>query len=873
MKKRASSPAGSRSWLQLGALGLVAAAGLGVAWLLWANEAADPTFGRPAYAQESANVRDVAGSALHGDAPVDATTSERLAAATAPVQALEPVGGTPPAVVPLGGILVRVVMADTGAPVAGAEVAAGVDIDWLPSTEQVEMSLRGGDQFEQLAKFGQSTVSDDQGRAGLRGCRGSMEILCRKDDLYGELRFGFDELLPDGAVVEMRRDEQVTVRVVDTARQPLAGVPLTIVREHRRPGAIRPDDSQRPAGETGADGRLVVRHLQIDRLVDRADAMSVCINGHGLTSISAPIVPSAGDIELVVPGSGSIRVRVVGPDGRPLPDDPTCQVALSCDNGDENAQAEGEAEWSAYLERRAVLRGGVAVFPACGLAREFSVSANSGQANASTSLDGPRRDGEVVDVVVTVVDAAVVTLRGRLVDQAGEPLVETIAQLRETDGRRVFGQVRTDGDGRFVSRLGTEELEAVKLQIQCVTPAGGCLLSKPLSAPVSRNADWGDVVLAPAPIVARGRIVAHCPRPPGLTLLVTCRKEQQRRDVPQFVVGVAADSSFAIYQCGVESGEDLQLWVGASACQPIEPIPFVRGQQDIVVELFAGVVFRVRALVPDEAKRMGDDGDLSFTLIEEKGAQYSPTARFANGDLWLTCNALRPGRYEFTVSGAGMDQLHLEGIELGNGRPLDPRLDPLDLRDVLQVMRIKLMSTAGVPLDVSGSVRFHTAESDGWVGYVYIRHGIAECPVPRKPVDVAVCADGYTPFVQHAVSGSFEAAVRPLRSVHVTVAGLPVDSTALRGYPEVTLTPEWLARYGMADDVYLFVQVGEWDEDKRLATLQIADLPDMLLGFTWEEPGDRRVTLNCLAQPGASALTLTVPPEVAATLRSTNGAK
>lgn len=843
-------------------LALAALVAFGLGWIWWSGESADALLGRPALAQ-SDELRSAIGDPSAAGTGAIGTGDERHAAALAVAPGSPaPLAGER-AVAPPGGVLVRVVDAATGAPIAGAEVVASRPRG-RSTPREVQALRRNSDLFAWLDEFGQRGVTDAEGQVGLYCGVAALQIACRKDDLYGERSMRLDDPGSGLVVVRMVRDEQVVVRVVDAAARPLANVPLGIVSERRRPDAVQHDRNSSAVGETDEDGRFVVRHLQILRREHCADALFLTVAS---PAFPPPLRALHGEpeVELVLRDVGTIVVHLSDAEGRPLHDQEPCEVALVPRFAEE--QAALVPDWADCV-RQCFAENGTVTFRGVALGADWLVQASWRGLEQREEVVGPRSHGDVTDVAIPFGRPTEGDATARILDGSGTPLAGVECVYYAASGKRTWGQtVMSDREGRVALPLArTPWAHPGDITLSVELPGIGWLVGSPGRTPVPGGRNYGDVVLKPAPIIASGRLVEHCPRPPGFDLAVQWKQNDQWDSGAPFFVTIANDGAFHVASIGADTGEPLRLIARTYTCLPIEPMPFERGRNDLVVELNAGLALRAQVLLPAEGWRMHDDGDLDFELERDDGS-FELNEEFADGSLCITAAGLEAGTYSLTVACAGMTLLSLRDLRIAPGQPLDPRLDPLDLRDVLQVMRIRAMSTTGAPLDADGEVQFRTADTDGWVGWVYLRHGVAECPVPRRPVDVLVHADGYTPDLRLAASGSFEVALRPLREMRVVFDGMPPGVSELPWIAELHLAEPWATRF-VALDSDCLAEAWDWADDCRSAKLRVADMPGLELVFLWKGAADHMYEAHGVVRSGEAEMRVALPADLVAYLRS-----
>jgi hypothetical protein len=652
-------------------------------------------------------------------------------------------------------------------PAAGADVSAS-DLDWMTrrvADEGLDWDAPAGrDLRQRLAKH--ATAGTD-GTVVVLVTAGRTLVEARQGD-----RWAF-ALLPkppaDGRVVlRLEADLTRAVQVVDGAGFARAGVPV----------AIRRQVNPRPRYEwkttaTGPDGVAVFEHYQ-RRLQQGA-------GWHFVFAFPVPAEPAlpvpelagpelVGPVpELVLPGAGSLRIRVRDGQGR-IPDCAGLQphAAATAPGGGEPLWPEGP--WSRpRLDAR-----GEALVPWLGLGLELAVElrrTDSTHVLARAVCAGPRRDGETAACELVCDLEPVPAVTGRFVLDGGRPwpaaVVRAQALLTPTPADYPGSQqLEVDTAGRF------------RLELPFARPPGGSrrylfsgqhpgglgsvLAFVPLDEPPP-GLDLGDVVLDHGRLLAAGRVVDLRGQPLGRARLQLAERVtalQQSLDRPVFTAGVAItgpDGAFALHLPPGElaPGGPLLLSTECKGYLADDRREIGHGDGRLVIVLapagaLAGSLRLDDGLLP---------GDVALTLVgaTDVPVHLRPDATFLHERLPAGVFTLQvrrrgaDGRLEAAPAAA------VDGIVVEPGRTTrDDRLHGLFVPGSLHTLRIAVVDRNGVPvpgavarIDGLRNARATPAGDDG----------ICRVRTPSLPVDVTVTAYGYRPHRLPGLAADAEAAL------------------------------------------------------------------------------------------------------------------
>lgn len=763
----------------------------------------------------------------------DRDATERSIAA---VEASATTNGALP-IAPRGHLLVRVVDDASGEPIAGAEVAASLDRDEPVPAAELRQWQAIADPFERLRAGGQAATTDSQGYAALRGSHW-MQVMARHGDLSGAATIELEAVGAEGFLLRLHRERLLEVAIFDALRRPLADVPLGLAIHTTSPKTHETSGREVEIGATDTTGML---RLQVDRHLRRGERTSnleVFVAAPGLRATRSKVDATRTRVDIVLPDYGSVVIQVVGPDGAIPADDPVWSVRLTAaatsedgTNSSEDDQAWGNGH------------GGEVLFPYVGLGFEVFACAQLGGLEHEERVPGPLRSQESVQHRLVMPTASCARLRGRLLDEHGKPWANTwiVAGRR---GRSLWAsQARTDGAGEIRMRIAAVD-DASALHLAARDSNGPFRSSREFLVTPGLEVDLGNVVLPRGDEIARVTVVEERSTPPGFRLHVERSIDDDWRWSTEHRVERIDDTSFAIRGMPTATGRQLRLCVEAPGCEAISPIAFASGA-DLTIHLRHGLAVTARILVSQETLAEIENESCTLVMTDELGNDHYLDGRI-QGDAWLVeFHGARAGRYRLAVEYCTTVAM-LEDVVVAPESPPDPRLDPWDLRDAIQPLRIHCVDAAGQPVPASGDLLAQTRSGDWeWVGWFH--RGLCRTLVPRRPMELLVqFEDGGFARTTNAMDTVQVVAPTPHRT-WITLQGMPelvpdapieVDvviaeaELRARGLPDVSLLGPvtWLrAQHTLSFDLFApafgrvrFLRLGPDDRRELLEELPCA---------------------------------------------------
>jgi RNA polymerase sigma factor (sigma-70 family) len=723
----------------------------------------------------STDVAD-SGIARVSELAIDGTSIPSASAKSARIES-SPAPSTP-AVAPEtsvedSGIRLLVVERGSKRPVPGAAVLI-VDHRKLPRdplAEERERFDKERDLERKYAPYAEKLVTDALGTASLPASLSSAWIGARCGELSGETRLWETSSSPLRLEVETERI--VSIRVVDAAGAPRAGVPVGL--RPRFEGRVG-DCYQR--GITNADGTCTFGRMESHRSWwegrrQIGASFGFPMNDPPILELDLEAEPRPSR-ELVLPPTGKVRVRVLGEDGEPLAR--SAFVGLAVSTSHHAAESFTWVSASTWLEST---RGEVS-FDYVGLGLTLTAHlCVPGQTHRKTELRlaGPAVAGETIDATLRICPRHA-TLVGAFVEENGEPLTGLqIGVLRWQGATRRTGEsdsFQLEADGRFRYVLDAAPLADRDDRIEVVSwlrsdgsdPRrmwSGTIALRGQTYPPGEH-DLGQVVLQSTPPLASGVVVDDHGRP-----LVAAFQVERFAGNPGNRQGwthlhtqsaVQKNGEFSLY--GSRALGDLRVRAQRDGYVQTEPIPFVFGETGLRIVLSAAASVAGRVLLDEKLSRR----QIQVYLQEESAA---PPGKLALLDEQgrFHFSGLRPGparaRFALAPSDASYppesaDLFRIEGLALRAGESCDDeRLREIDLRGTAHALRIRVTDRDGAPIeDVHVDHRPGDRSSEHWNRATTMPDGSVTLLVARLPVEVVVGKQGYRMIELPAVSTDTE---------------------------------------------------------------------------------------------------------------------
>jgi hypothetical protein len=680
--------------------GLVVIFGL-AAWILLRGESgssAQPPEADGAITRAPGDPAPGAAGAASADADALARADADVAAAASDLASASDITGPR--------LIVKVIDLIKGTPVAGATI-------WVFDPSQYDEkvfgeALKTQPDWELLAPaFASKLSTDEKGFVVVAQPSDWLRLLGRSGALYGE---HYQETGPDGQIAKMllETDGTLRVRVTDQQDQGLAGVPIGLRTQQGQ-------QSEWLAERTsGADGRAVFAHVQ--RMGFRRGGNAQLELAPAFPLDNPPVIPlrlnalPATEQILVLPATGSVVVRLLDPDRRPLAVAARVYLQKALAERPEWMEENDFAPWAAQGAHQVEAEQGVARFERVGLGLALEVGADfDGTYNFElTRARGPERAGEEV-VIEAVQKVLRPSLLLRILRPDGSPLTNADIRLtmrtsnaewsnaqskfEETDDE---GWLRATLDGEWVQ----ERTDAQRsLEVSHELPDSALELAGRLPG----RAAWqpgpnelGELRLEPVAILAAGHVVDEAGQPIVGANVVLSRRLMRRgreswRDDTSMLSRSGPDGNFSL------SGflpEGVYRLSARHADYKPEVLPWRELATDHRMVMKRGRFLQGRVLLAPELAannlemRVVTAGTAVGDVNAEAQARLDRYGQFSCGpgvservDLWIWDRQTDQVLYRVEALAA-----HDPGADP------DPRLDPLDLRDRLYEVEVIVRS-------------------------------------------------------------------------------------------------------------------------------------------------------------------------------------
>ena len=247
-------------------------------------------------------------------------------------------------------VRIRVIDGKTKEPVEGAEVIADPAKDALERAQWTE-ALWLSSRSDASRKFGQKQLTDADGCAWLR-LPNSAQVVASKGSLVAFAETELSELKPEGVELALLPSRTASVVVMGSDGKPKSGVPIGLSARFAR-GEMSDDTDEWALGRTDAEGRAQAELAEFLPPGAPPTKLEFFVRAPGLVMARVDAAPN-GEATLRLPAHGSMRVRAIGVDGKPLPDAPSWAVTAYTEPQDDGSPttsmpgSAGEA-WIPYV--------------------------------------------------------------------------------------------------------------------------------------------------------------------------------------------------------------------------------------------------------------------------------------------------------------------------------------------------------------------------------------------------------------------------------------------------------------------------------------------------------------------------------------------
>lgn len=750
-------------------------------------------------------------------------------------------------------VRIRVIDGKTKEPVEGAEVIADPAED-APERPQWTEVLWLSSRSEASRKFGQKQLTDADGCAWLR-LPNSAQVVASKGSLVAFAETELSELKPEGVELALLPSRTASVVVIGADGNAKAGVPIGLWASFAR-GEMSDETEEWALGRTDAEGRAIAELAEFLPPGAPPKKLEFFVRAPGLVTARVGAAPN-GEATLRLPAHGSIRVRVLGLDGKPLPDAPSWGVtAYTYDESPATGSATTAMPGSA----------GEAWIPYVGLGQTVNLSFQTLGYYLHAYVPGPTAANQEVAHEFSLLAQSAISIRARLLDADGAPLVNyTTSFWRETGG--TWEASRTDSDGRvwFRMRGDDDELKPITGRFRAQLRGESFYMFDPVTVAPGRDHDCGDLRAKAVDVVATGRFVCDEPLGPGISGYVATHNGQAWGYSSEHIVQMVGDEdSFVILDAMGGRNPRMQLTVNAPGFLNPEPIEFVRGAE-LTVRVQRGPRFEARVLVDAGVSWLVERTGLDFVVKGENDQGRYIRGKLVDGQWVFATTELKPGVYSISIeSGSASDDLaQMDGVRIGVGQPMDPRLQPWDLRSTIRVMTIRARGTDNKLLEGWRSVYRRSIRDGSWEGCSSLENGIAQFLTTATALDLALDLEDRGFVRRSGVIGDLDLVVPEPQSVVVHVEGMPRMRSDAPLAIQASVPEDWGTQHGLPDWANPVID-SEWDRDARKLTVRLAQPCAFRVDFQRRQNDDWvSITLvPCAVTAGQKELRIQAPAEV-----------
>ncbi len=605
-----------------------------------------------------------------------------------------------------GAVLVRLIDKESQQPVPGADLYV-IDMT-KQDPERLERALQSGqsDLTGLLAQHGLRYRSNEEGIVRIPPVKEQPLLLARTEESFA-LRWNL-ELGQSEWLIELEKELIVRVRVVDRDGVPQAEVPVALRMIHER---YTYDIN---SIKTAQDGVAVVRGINayLDSLDQTGGELMVGL-GMILDSESSQDpdcqqtldedLLSRGETELILPPTGSVRIRLLDQEDEPFLDEAFGML---------QEQETGNSRTLGRNTNYHQADQGFIDIPHVGLGLDLKCTVRFGNASFGEDLDfsGPTLAGEQVEIEMRRVVRPI--LVGRVLDAQGEIMAETTLftslEHKRTNGTSSTGSsLKTDAVGRFRYELenadppegNTSRTLMVRHDSEDgVRHEGQIDLSASQEIGVT---DVGDVQLIAPPLLAAGLVLGSDGKPLPHASVRLEKEHFYGQDPPRSYWNTTSNGYGSCNEEGVfsiqgasESG-NFRLTVDGNGHSQ-KQVPIQVGQTGLEIRLEASAVLTGRVLTdpeitPSHVQVRLREGNSTRT-VGLQGEQGEFTFR-------LETSPLNNATLLVTTS-MGESLLEVEGLNLYPGQEFaPPAANPIDLRGSLNLFQLLVQDSQGKALN------------------------------------------------------------------------------------------------------------------------------------------------------------------------------
>ncbi len=751
-------------------------------------------------------------------------------------------------------VRIRVIDGKTKEPVEGAEVIADPAEDALERAQWTE-ALWLSSRSDASRKFGQKQLTDADGCAWLR-LPNSAQVVASKGSLVAFEETELSELKPEGVELALLPSRTASVVVIGADGNAKAGVPIGLWASFAR-GEMSDETDEWALGRTDADGRALAQLAEFLPPGAPPTKLEFFVRAPGLVKARVAAVLD-GEATLRLPAHGSLRVRAIGLDGKPLPDAPAWMVNAYTESHEDGQVGSASAATPGLA--------GEARIAYVGLGQSVHLSFSTMGCYLSAEIAGPTAANQEVAHEFSLRMPSTFSVRARLLDADGAPLVNHSTSFIQEEGWS-WEADRTDSEGRVCFRMRGDDNEPKPMtgRFRAQLRGESFYVFDPITVAPGREHDCGDLRAKAVDVVATGRFVSDEPLGPGISGYIALHNGQGWGHSGDHIVQVMdQEDSFVILDAVGNRNPRMQLNVNAPGFVDVEPVEFVRGAE-LTIRLQRGPRFEARVLVDAGVSWLVERTGLDLVARAENDQSHYIRGKLVEGQWLFSTTALNPGLYTLSIeSGSASDDLaQMDSVRVAVGEPSDPRLKPWDLRSTIRVMTIRARGADNKLLEGWSSVYRRNIRDGSWESCASLENGIAQFLTTATALDLVFDFDDRGFLRRNAVIGDLDLVVPEPQTVVVHVEGMPRMRHDAPMPIHANVPEEWATQNGLPDWIEPVIS-SAWDRDERTLTVRLAQPCTFRVDFLRQQNGEWSsiALVPCVVAAGQKELRIQAPPQV-----------
>ena len=602
-------------------------------------------------------------------------------------------------------VLVELVDAET------ERALPGFDVYWLDTAKDSYHS--SGNALRKVLDQGESATTDNLGRVWIPrqkyGAR--ISLGCNASGYFGH-RYRLPTDLPEAFRFHVYRDNLIEVEVVHADGSPASDFQVTLAREI---------DGARPREKafalTDSNGLAQLRYFRIDQEDDLGLPFTISVGIPSTTPPRLEIDPSEAlpaKVQLTLPELSFLQVHAIQADGTPFPDGTVVQLqASSLEPESHLVNSSGKRQWMrrkfSHGFARRTIEGGQVVFPV-GLHQrmEMGLEYPWHKDHLIGACDGPTSVGQIKTYTLKE-ETARSFLEGRIFLADGSPAADLPLELVEVSSRgSSTSRITTESDGIFLLPIG-EATPSLRRSQQDSPPLRNLHFTIGTEMGVAHYGSFQFPHSLPPGITDLGEAVLDAP-----LILGGQTVDSDGNALPATFVTLRADLSesppfqngWAWGFCSVRTNHEGVFRFHGDLAGNFHTLDAERDdfqKQQVTLDAGIGdhqVVLKqgenpfLRVLLPEGFSPSRLRLKLSQSTDARSHSSITSGLRIRNGKMDLD---FEPGTYQLTLITADTEQVmfRAEDVIIGIGAEQDPRLDPVDLRDVIVSQELTVLGVDG----------------------------------------------------------------------------------------------------------------------------------------------------------------------------------